>query len=1172
MNFCIQPGRSERVSSFVRAMRLFVLTAMCVAGMSVAALGQSTYGSIQGSVTDPTGAVVPAASVMVKETTTGETRTVTSDGHGDFQALNLNAGTYTVTITAQGFTTREVENVVVLARQSVSVDGKLQVSSAGQTVEVTAGAEVIDNDLTVSSTKSGAEINQLALNYRATNNTSPLVAANLAPTVQVDQSGNISIAGGLPNMTAFSLDGVSTQGVREGGPNVDLYPSTESIGEFKVNSGANNAEFGQVSDITVTSKGGTNQLHGAAFYFTQNAAFNAADPIQHEVLPVVANDFGVTLGGPVTIPHLYNGKGRTFFYFTYEGTRRPNTQPISEIVPSDSERAGTLDSPAFNPCTFMVTTDFTNCLNPTTQKALALLFPQPNNPNNPAEVSNLYTIKGNYHVDSYDGRIDQVLSKNQSMFVHYVHKDVNNTGDNGDSTYNPLLGAYSIGERERNLAGSYNWIIRPSVVNELRAGFSVADTNNTYPQALLGASYETQLNIAGLPPVPSTGGVEDFQVGDYVGGLTNSVGRPIPLTQHTYEVGDNVTWTKGRHNMKFGGEFTRLSSIDQISFTNGDEFGDYYYTGGTTGSALGDLLTDQLDAADYAQNGPNGRPYVYSYHFFGQDDWRMTPRLTLSYGLRYEINPPFNDATHQLGQFDRNFPGGRLIVQNEEMPLISASWRAQVGNTPFITASQAGLPDTLRHTYLGNIQPRFGFQYDPFGAGKTVVKAHVGAYSVPVLGATLFSLLGVDTSNFPEFVSTGLSDLSVNTVFGGGGEYPVNCNSASTLPAGAIAGPAACPGYRRANNENLKDPRVIQWNASVEQAFGANTVFRLEYIGSHTTQLIWSPDLNQLTPAVASANGGYQNVDSNATLRNSLLKYPNFQEVLTRDNSLSAKYNAMTAQVTRRLVNGLTYDGSFVWAKNLSNALGSAPSSLIGQGGQGDNGPNGLNYFDPQADYGNVIYTRRDRFVNTFLYQLPVGRGQHFMGSVSRPVDLLVGGWGLTGITVLQSGPFLTPTITSTTDPSGTDPTERSDGSYQRPDCVPGVNPNLRSTPGQFFNIAAFEVPQSLIGRFGNCPVGFLHGPGTKVLSLSIGKEFKIRESVSLRYEADFANILNIENIAAPLTQIQDQAKGAPGVQDVPVTMQSTFGAVTADQGSSGGANPDQAGPRTIQMSLRLKF
>jgi hypothetical protein len=1164
----IQPSQQPRRAYDLLLRSVLLLIAGCL--FLPSAFAQSTYGSIQGSVTDPSGAVIPGASVVVTQNGTGETRTVKSDARGDFQAQNLDAGTYTVTITIAGFKTRKTENVVVLARQAVSIDGKLQLATADQTVQVTAGAEVIDDNLTVSSTKSGGEINQLALNFRATSNTSPLVVANLAPTVQSDPSGNISIAGELPNMTAFSLDGISTQSVRNGGPNQDLYPSVESIGEFKVNTGSNNAEFAQASDITVTSKSGTNDLHGSVFYFTQNDAFNAKDPIVHVLTPVIANDFGVTLGGPVSFPKLYNGKDKTFFYFTYEGDRRPYTSLLNEIVPSTSERAGTLPTPAYNPCTGAITTDFTDCLDPSSQTALNLFFPAPNVVDGPDDAVNNYTIKSNYHLDSYDGRIDQVLGKNQRFFVHYLHKDINNTGAGGDTSYNPLLGPYSIGEKERNLAGSYNWIITPSIVNEFRAGFSVADTITSYPQAALGGGYEATLGIVNLPPVPSSGGVEDFQVGSFVGGATNSVGRPRNLQQHNIEIGDNLSWTLKSHNLKFGVDFGRISFRDFIDYTAGDNFGDYYYLGYFTGSPLGDFLTGILDAADYAQNGPDVQPYAYHYAGFAQDDWKVTPRLTVSYGLRYELNPPFNDATHQLGQFDRNFPGGRLIIQNEETKLVSPSWIAQVGNTPFVTASQAGLPDTLRYTYKQNIQPRLGFQYDVLGNNKTVVKAHVGAYSVPVLGATLYSLVGVDTSNFPVFESSATNVYNIRNVFGGAGTYPINCNSPSTLPAGAVAGNAACPGYRRANNENLKDPRVIQWNASVEQALDANTLFRLEYTGSHTTQLIWSPDLNQLQPNTIL--GGYQTVEASSTLRNSMLKYPNFQEVLTRDNGPSAKYEALTAQVTRRLHQGLTFDASYTLAHNESNALGSAPSSLIGQGGQGDNGPNGLNIYNNHADYGNVIYTRRNRFVNTLLYQLPFGKGQQFLANAHTPLNLLVGGWSLTGITILQSGAFLTPSMSATTDPSGTDPAERSDGSFQRPDCISGIDPNRHVRPGYFFNPAAFAIPQSDIGRFGNCGVGFLHGPGTKVLSLSIGKDFQITERFALRYEADFSNILNIENIAAPITAIPDQTGYAPQGPDVPITTPNTFGYVNAVQGQAGGSNTDQAGPRTIQMSVRIKF
>jgi hypothetical protein len=399
------------------------------------------------------------------------------------------------------------------------------------------------------------------------------------------------------------------------------------------------------------------------------------------------------------------------------------------------------------------------------------------------------------------------------------------------------------------------------------------------------------------------------------------------------------------------------------------------------------------------------------------------------------------------------------------------------------------------------------------------------------------------------------------------------------LPAGAVAGSASCPGYRRANNENLKDPRVIQWNASVEQEFTHSTVLRLQYTGSHTTQLIYSPDLNQVQPNTATytqTDGtvlhGYAALTATPALRQANLKYPNFSEVLTRDNGPSAKYDAMTVEVERRFGKGLTFNASYNWAHNASNALGSAPSSLIGDGGQGDNGPNTLDYFDIHRDYGNVIFTRRNRFVNTFNYAIPYGRGQMFGSQIGRAQDILLGGWNLTGITVWQSGAFLTPTFTpfaNTTDangnplspndpayranaddPSGTNPGQRSAGGYQRPDYVPGVNPNTKPVGEHYFNAAAFSAPKPDIGRFGTAWVGMLHGPALAVFSSSIGKNFDFTERFKLRYEADFSNLLNVKNLANPNTNITS----------------GNFGVISSV------VNQEQAGPRTIQMSLRLAF
>ncbi len=257
--------------------------------------------------------------------------------------MNLDPGTYAISVSAPGFATSERRDFPLLARQVERVDFQVTVASGGtQQVEVRSDSVVVSEALTISDSKSGADINSLALNFRATNNTSSIVVANLAPNVQPDRAGNISISGGLPNSTSFSIDGISTQQVRFGGPNTNLFPSVESIAEFKVNTAGNNAEFAQPSDLTVISKSGTNQYHGAGFWFFQNDSLNSADPITHRKPKVQANDFGVTLGGPLSIPHLVNAKDKTFFFFTYEGTRRPQDFLLNSTVPPTPWRTGDL--------------------------------------------------------------------------------------------------------------------------------------------------------------------------------------------------------------------------------------------------------------------------------------------------------------------------------------------------------------------------------------------------------------------------------------------------------------------------------------------------------------------------------------------------------------------------------------------------------------------------------------------------------------------------------------------------------------------------------------------------------------------------------------------------------------------------------------------------------------
>jgi hypothetical protein len=950
----------------------------------------------------------------------------------------------------------------------------------------------------------------------------------------------------LPTATSFSIDGISTQTPRYGGPTKELFPSVEGISEFRVNTAANSAEFSQPTDLTVTSRSGTNEFHGGGYWYLMRKALNAPDQISGNTPIGDANTFGVSIGGPVTVPKLYNGKDRTFFYFDYEGIRLDQSALISTNTPPAAWRSGDFSGSGVTVVNPLTGAPFQNnqipsaMINSVSAKAIPLFFPTPTNSSATlAGGPNLVeTYPGSYALDGFDGRLDHVFSDSHRVWGRVTQKTISSTGTDGalgalgsgDSSYNPLMGTFSQPVDATNIAGSYNWIIRSNLVNELRAGYTRSNYSFTYPQAAQGDSIISSLGITGLPGSPKNGlgGVPVFYIGDLMGGATNPYGHPRVTDNGLIEIGDNLSWIKGKHSLKFGFEFWRMNYRDNITFLNGDEYGDYFFTGANDAQAFANFLLGIVGAAYQAQNGPDGKPYGYHYGGFAQDEWRILPNFTLNYGLRYEVNTPFNDATDQLGNFDTKVPGGELVIQNGEMSQINPLWKAAVGNTPFVTASQVGLPNTLRYTYWDNIQPRLGIAWKPFHDDNTVIRASGGMYSVPVLGAVLYSLLGVDTSYFAYYPSTPTFVRTFPNVFAGSGTS------------------TGYPSYRRANQWDLKDPRVIQWNFSIDHNLGFNTVARLSYTGSHTYNLIYSPDLNQIAPNTY----GYAALTATPALRQQYLKFPNFAEVLTRANGPSDKYDAGTVELNRRFSSDLSFSNSYTYAKNITNALGVAPTSSIPLGGQGDNGDNVNNVYNIAADSGNAYYTPRHRFVSTVVYDLPLGRGKKYFGDIGRGTNLLVGGWRVTAVTLLQTGPWLTPYFpSSVSDPSGTNPSQRS-VSTQRPDCT-GTSAYLSNpTTAQYFNADAFSIPASNIGRFGNCGVGILEGPGTSTFSMSAGKSFSVTERLSLRYEAQFANLFNILN------------KDVPNVN----VASGSFGIISQSQGV------EQAGPRTIQMMLRVQF
>jgi len=1099
-----------------------VLTSVCLSSASAAA--QSTFATLTGTVTDASGAVLPRATVTVTNTATQTVRTTVTDDVGNFVVPNLDAGVYRIVVSMQGFNDRALETEL-LARQTVRQDIQMQLTGTTEQVEVVASRPVIETDrATIDTSKSGDEINKLALNFRATTSTSPIVVATLSAGVQQDSNGGISIAGNLPYMTSFSIDGLAIQSTRGGGPMADLFPSVESIEEFKVTSAGNNAEYMQATDITTTTKSGTNLLHGSVFWFNQNGRFASVDRFAprdaqgRAIKPELnANTFGVTAGGPIL-------KNRTFFYATYEGVRRPFETTRSQIVPPDAFRNGDLSS-----VTRQLVDPFTGRPFPNNQvpvsaeaaKVLDRLFPRQNQATGAAinQPNLIYNASRDFTIDGVDGRVDHSFSPAHRLSGRFAVKNRNDKGVAG----NPALGD-DISRRElRQVRGTLNSVLRGSLVNEAKVGMSRQLDTTTFDFASQAGAFMRELGFTGLPEPPDGGGSPSFEfIRDTSDFIATTPGKPSEVLSNIVQITDAVTWLKGRHAVKGGFDLEYVEYKDIVSFFSGDDFGAYQFRGDYTGHAFADFLVGVPFSTRYAYGPVPTNPYANWWAFYVQDTWRPVPELTIDYGVRYDLRPPMQDRTNQLGNFDRDFPGGRVVVPNAEaLALVPDAVRRSLANTPFVTAAEAGIPEGLRFTDKNNWNPRLGVAWRPFGNNQTVIRGGIGTYTVPLYGSVNYSLVATVTSDVPIFFNT-------RTPGGFAITYP------NVFPQALRAVPGAgSQDFRRANQFDLKDPQTTQWTLTFERDLGWETGLRVSYVGSKTEDIIVSPDLNQVRP----------NTQGYASLANTR-PFPDWNVVASRDNGAHSRYDGLQIEATKRLSHGLSLNASYTRARQLSDAGGPVPNTY-----PAENGPSLLNRFrGPDDDYGPMPFTRRHRFVTTFLYQLPFGRGRAFGGDIGRPLDLLVGGWDVTGVVLAQSGPELT-AFFSGGDPSGTGANVRGFTSTDRPDQV--GDPTLSDpTVERYWDRAAFVIPANNIGRFGNAEVGSLVGPGTKVFSMTVGKAFDVTATSRLRFEAAFSNLFDIENLGFPNRNVGS----------------GSFGRITDTQ------RVDQAGPRTVQFSLRYTF
>jgi Carboxypeptidase regulatory-like domain len=1176
-------------------------------------LAQSTQGSIVGTVKDTAGAVVPGATVTLTNTDEGAVRTTKSNGVGEYHFQDVKAGKYSVEVTAAGFEKWAVTGVVLEVRQELRLDTSLAIGTVQQEVHVTGDmVSAIETDSpTVSGTFTTDDANSLPVNTRASfSGTSAANIFSALPGVQADgDSSGVSLQGALPYQVDVTVDGVTVKSSTGGTYIGDSFPSTESISEIRADGVLANAEYGDPGQIVVTTKGGSNSLHGSGFWYYQNSAFDAIAytfPTTITKPSVTGNTFGGSVGGPVVLPHLYNGHNKTFFFGTYEGWRHPAQATLEEVVPSTLMKQG--DFSKYVEPTSTGGNSFTGLTNPYTgasygtkitsplssiaQNALKQFYPDPNIGDPTAYTDNgvanyQANVDNSGHSDQFDLRGDQYFGSNQKFLLwgKFTWKDFPVT--NPEELLVPSSLSIS---QNRALKVDTNWSIKPNLINEAGFGYTLYTSGSS--DSFNGNAWTTAQGWQGLQNL-FYNGIPEM---DFNNIKSLNADRLTQLTKsNTYDYSDTLIWSKGNHTIKFGGDIQHLEAVTPLGFNGSDNYGTYQFnTSGSTGLFTGvdfaDFLLGIPDQTFYDVVSQDNDGVSNHYAFFGQDEWRLNPKLTLSFGLRYELHPGYYDKGGDIGNFDPSVAlAGRVIYPTGKQSLLAQSFLASanacdpdgvtMSNSSIVNGAPcmdvvgngaAGFPAGLKMYPKKRFMPRFGFAYRPFGNDKWAVRGGVGLYNINMLGSSFYSLTGTVQAYTQQFSNTYNS-----TTHAIGYQWP-------QVYAGAgSAGSTTAYGsdyFGTANSINWKDPYTEQWSLSIDHDLGNGYAARISYIGSETHQLVWAPDENTLpfSSTVAAFNNDIGN-----------RLFPNWGRINTRATGANNSYQSMQVEASHRLQKGLEYQSGFTWAKNLADNQGPDNEGFAGEGG----GARSTSILDRQADFGNVGGTRRLRWNSTVLYDLPFGRGKMFGGSMPRAADLIVGGWRLSSILTVQTGPYLTAYFPAGEgDPSGTgsgsngeygDGTGSFDGGHrdQHADWVPGqsvkpagqnrfnwTNGGAFTCPGDpswtlgtpcgtgaGFNpatgapLSAHPLP---IGRFGNAPVGAVEGPGLFNLSSGLSKTFSITERVKVKAEGTFTNVLNHTNLGDPNLNLSS----------------GSFGLVSSSIGS------DFGGARTGQIAIRAEF
>jgi hypothetical protein len=1049
---------------------------VCFLAILSVANAQQTTATLLGSVSDASGAAVAGVAIQAANLATNVQRETVTDASGAYTLPNLPPGTYRVTATKTGFQVARAENVTLQVEQAARLDLRLEVGNVSESVEVSATAALLQTEnASVGTVIDSAKIVDLPLNGR-----NFIQLAQLIPGVQAGTPGSITVRRGRGSVgqtdAAYGSTAASANGSRDtanrfyiDGVEVMDYdamtysfsPSVDSLSEFKVQTSTYSAEYGGApgGQVNMITKSGTNRLHGTLWEFNRNDQLTQSyDAIAGKSVTsprLNRNQFGANVGGPIWIPKVYKGTDKTFFFFNWEsGYAATGASSAFRIVPTAAMRngdfSGLVDARTRAPIVLKDPLNIGIVGNVIPKAALskeALAFlafePLPNTSNGTFNFATT-AASATSTQRNFLGRIDRTLSSKDQIFGRYLLNDTYEAGT-------PVWGhdeRNNLG-RTQNFAASWTHIFRPTLINELRGGwhrFNEAEVFGTTNDASydvvgkMGLPLVSRLPEEYGPPSISLNGPDGVynmydlqrQIGPRI--RSNSI---APFT-------DVISWQKGRHFLKFDAE------VDRRGVTFGQARaprGAFSFDGTYTGSAMADFILGYIRSDSVNPAHTSTDLYNYWVALSANDDFKITPRLTLNFGLRWDYFQRYKQKDDQMVNIQLN---GFVV-----------------GDT--VTTKTSPFGRELMASDWNNVGPRFGFAWRPPVAGETVVRGGYGIYYTPQISNAIFAMA-------EGAQATAGASLNGNIV--GAPNLFFSNPFAGAVTNGAL-------NFAVSNDQNMRDSYVQQWNLNVQHKLPGNVVLDMGYVGSKGTKLVVTyEDLNRPIQLVDPRTPGLASL--NARRPNQL-----YQRNVRSDKAIgNSIYHSFQAKAERRTSKGLVFLTAYTFSKSISG-----PSDIGGQVGGGNFIGAPQDVYNMRGDRSVSGFDVTQRFVQTVLYDLPFARNFH--GFAKKALD----GWQLSTIMTFQSG-FPAP-VTSNIDTTGT-------GISSRPDLVPGQRGDLpgdQRTWKLWFNTAAFaQVP---FGRFGTSPrTDAVRLPGITNVDFSINKSLRFTETKSLEFRSEFFNFL----------------------------------------------------------------